>query len=281
MDVYAKVTEAIIQKLEEGHIPWIKGWATRPAVSHETGKRYSFLNQMLLGHSGGEWATFHQVQNNNGKVKKGEHGRGVMFFSFKEEKDEKTDEVVKRIPIARYYYVFEIGQCEGIDRKYPLPTVEHNPIEEAEKVVADYLKANPNLRIEERMQNSAHYSPSEDQIIVPERGQFKDIKDFYSTLFHEMVHSTMRKDRANRPEGNLGSFGTKEYAKEELVAEIGSAYLCDSCGIEKKIDNSAAYIENWLTRLKDDKKFVVSASSKAEKAVKYILQQDVAEVVEE
>ena len=152
--------------------------------------------------------------------------------------------------------------------------IEHNPVEEAEKIKSDYADRE-HLLIEELITNRAFYSPSRDYIQVPCKEQYDNVNEFYSTLFHEMVHSTGHKDRLGRLDANakLASFGSEDYSKEELIAEIGSAFLMNHVGIEtsKTFKNSAAYIQSWLKVLKDDNRFIVSASSKAEKAMKYIL----------
>ncbi len=281
MNVYDVITQKIIEKLNKGCVPWHKGWFTRPAVSHETGRPYSFLNQILLEGNGGEWLTFKQVEKEGGKIKKGEKGSVVMFFTWKEEEmkdangnplfDNDGDPKIKKIPIPKYYYVFEVGQCEGIERKYAPNLKKHDTVKEAEELIENYKANNPKLRITERVSNRAYYSLTEDEIILPEKGQFSSVNEFYSTAFHEMVHSTMTADRCNRDEARFGGFGDKVYSKEELVAEIGACFLCDSVGIEGTFDNSASYINSWLKKLKDDSKFIVTAAGKAEKAVEYIM----------
>lgn len=279
---YNKVTEKIIEAIKNGTCPWQRGWLRNPARSHNDGREYSFLNQILLNCEGGEWLTFNQVSNLGGKVKKGEHGSVVLFYGFKEEtlKDENGNEILdekgnprkKRTPIPRYYYVFEVGQCEGIERKYAPELKAHDPVKEAEEMISNYLSLNPELRITERVCNKAYYSPSDDAIVVPEKGQFDDVRNFYSTLFHEMVHSTMKKNRCDRKDSK-GAFGSEKYSKEELVAEIGAVFLCDYVGIEGVFDNSAAYLQGWLKALENDATLIVSAASKAEKAVNFILRK--------
>ena len=175
----------------------------------------------------------------------------------------------------KYFNVFHISQVEGVE---PLPEEElHDiePIEKADQVLNDYW-TRENITVEHKVGNRAYYSPTLDMIRLPLFEQFNDSNEYYSTAFHESVHSTMKEDRCNRAEdkkGKLVAFGSNEYSKEELVAEIGSANLMNIIGIEtkKSFRNSTAYIQNWLSVLKNDVKFIVSASSKAEKAVNYIL----------
>ena len=231
---------------------------------------------MLLNHDG-EYATFKQWQDLGGHVRKGEKSEIVCFWKIlpiEEEQEDGTKEV-KQIPLLRYYNVFHISQVDGVE---PLPKEELNdiePIEKADKVLTDYW-TKENITIEHTASNKAYYSPTQDLIHLPLFEQFTNANEYYSTAFHESVHSTMKESRCNRAEdrkGKLVAFGSEEYSKEELVAEIGSASLMNIIGIEtgKSFRNSSAYIQNWLSVLKNDVKFIVSASSKAEKAVDYIM----------
>ena len=278
--VYEMVTERIIEQLENNVIPWQKPWTgiRSGAYNRISKKPYSLLNQMLLQHEG-EYATYKQWESLGGHVRKGAKSEIVVFWKIQpieEEKEDGTKEV-KQIPLLRYYNVFHISQVEGVE---PLPEDELNdiePIEKAENVLYDYW-TKENITIERKASNKAYYSPSLDLIRLPLFEQFTDANEYYSTAFHESVHSTMKESRCNRAEdrkGKLVAFGSDEYSKEELVAEIGSASLMNIIGIEtpKSFKNSSAYIQNWLSVLKNDVKFIVSASSKAEKAVKYILNE--------
>ena len=185
--------------------------------------------------------------------------------------------IKKNIPLLRYYNVFHISQGDGVEplSKDELKDIE--PIEEADKILTDYI-TREGIRLEHVAGDKAYYSPDFDLIHLPLMEQFKDASEYYSTAFHEATHSTMKESRCNRAEdrkGKLVAFGSDEYSKEELVAEIGSANILNMLGIEtkKSFRNSAAYIQSWLEVLKNDVRFIVSASSKAEKAVKYILNE--------
>ncbi|WP_277935600.1 zincin-like metallopeptidase domain-containing protein [Parablautia muri] len=175
----------------------------------------------------------------------------------------------------RYFNVFHISQVDGVE---PLPKEELNniePIEKAKSILHDYW-SKENITVEHTASNDAYYPPSRDLIHLPLFEQFEDANEYYSTAFHESVHSAMKESRCNRAEdrkGKLVAFGSDDYSKKELVAEIGSANLMNILGIEstKSFRNSTAYIQNWLSVLKNDVKFIVSASSKAEKAVDFIL----------
>lgn len=274
-DIYAAVTERIIAQLEQGIIPWSKPWIARghQAISHISGKPYSLLNQMMLGRAG-EYLTFKQVQDEGGKVKKGAKSSMVVFWKWIEQKDEETEEV-KKIPFLRYFNVFHIDQCEGIKAKWAgEPLKEHASADEAaEQIMADYLSRS-GVKLAHEEGDHAFYRPSTDSITLPLREQFAQTAEYYSTAFHEMVHSTGHESRLNRLE-KLAFFGSESYSKEELVAEIGSAALVNHVGLETEASfrNSSAYVQNWLKALQDDKRLIVSASSKAEKAVDLILNQ--------
>ena len=277
-NVYEMVTERIIAELEKGVIPWEKPWTgVRSGAYNRVSKRpYSLLNQMLLKHTG-EYATYKQWQDLGGQVKKGEKSEIVVFWKIFETEETNKDtgeKETKKIPLLRYYNVFHISQVEGVEPLKPEQlNDEVEPIEEADKIITDYI-TREHIEFTECRSNEAYYSPSSDRVVVPMKEQYKVINEYYSTTFHELTHSTGHKSRLNRLEtGAVAAFGGTEYSKEELVAEIGSASLMNLLGIEtvKTFRNSAAYIQSWLQVLRNDNKFIVSASSKAEKEVNYIL----------
>lgn len=274
MDIYQEVTNRIISQLEKGVIPWQKPWvASGKAISHSTGKPYSLLNQMLLGRPG-EYLTFKQCQQEGGKIKKGEKASMVVFWKWLDVEDEETKEKEK-IPILRYYSVFHIDQCEGIEAKHTeeLPCVA-KPEEEAEKVIDGYI-TRCGVKLRHEKGDRAYYRPSVDTVTLPIIEQFKSVAEYYSTAFHELTHSTGHEKRLNRL-SKVACFGSEEYSKEELIAEIGSATLMTRTGFETEssFNNSVAYIQAWLKALKDDKRMIVSAAGKAEKAVKLIMDEE-------
>lgn len=272
MDIYQTVTDRIIAELENNVVPWRKPWQTAGlAISRTTGKPYSLLNQMLLGRAG-EYLTFKQVQAEGGCVRKGEKAKMVVFWKFIEKEDEETGET-KQVPFLKYYNVFHIDQCEGISAKHEakMPEVVEADAE-AETIIADYVKRE-GVTIENQEGNSAYYQPLTDRIVLPLMKQFKETAEYYSTAFHEMVHSTGHEKRLARLDAPA-HFGSEDYSKEELIAEIGSSALVHHCGLEtpSSFRNNAAYIQNWLSVLRNDKRFIVSAAGKAEKAVNFILE---------
>ena len=275
MDIYAAVTDRIIEQMEQGIIPWQKPWiASGKVVSHATGKPYSLLNQLMLGRPG-EYLTFKQCQAAGGKVKKGEKAHMVVFWKWIEQEDEETGEKTE-VPFLRYYNVFHIDQCEGITAKHTTEAAFPDGaevLEAAQEIVYDYL-GRTGVKLSHTEGDQAFYRPSTDEVVLPIRKQFVSTAEYYSTVFHELTHSTGHPSRLNRL-ARPSFFGTEDYSKEELVAEIGAATLVNHVGLEtgSSIRNSAAYIQNWLKVLKDDKRFIVSAAGRAEKAVNLILNQ--------
>ncbi|MEK5394044.1 zincin-like metallopeptidase domain-containing protein [Margalitia sp. FSL K6-0131] len=267
-NVYELVTEKIIEKLEEGVIPWRKPWTNANAVNWKTQKPYRGINTMLL--EPGEYATFKQIKEAGGKVKKGAKGHIVVFWKWIEKENEESNKIEK-IPFLRYYKVFEINsQVEGLESKRSTETYEHNPIEKAEAIFKGYINC-PDYTFNP---GQAVYYPTLDVINCPPLKDFKVAEEFYCTLFHEMVHSTGHKSRLERKgiTNQAVAFGDEVYSKEELIAEMGASFLCNVAGIDTiTIENSAAYIQSWLRALKDDKTMVVKAASQAQKATDYIL----------
>ena len=269
INIYKMVTDRIISELEQGRIPWEKPWTGTGdgAWSRSTGKPYSFLNQLLLGKPG-EYLTFKQCQEAGGHVRKGEKSSICVFW--KQIPVEDEDGKKKLVPMLRYYNVFHISQCEGIEQKYHTEETKlpggFDPIEEAERILSGYLDRE-SIKLENVRGDRACYRPAMDDIILPLREQFSRAEEYYSTAYHEAVHSTGHESRLNRLKRT--HFASGEYSREELVAEMGSAMSLNRLGIEtdKSFRNSAAYIQSWLENIKGDERMIVTAASKAEKAV--------------
>ena len=283
-DLYAKVTDEIIKQMEAGIIPWKKGWkAISGAYNAKNKKYYSFLNQLALGRPGA-YASFKQWQELNCKIKKGAKASYVIEWFYKiytftdTDKDEDGNEIKNERQYKKWYPrvypVFHESQVEG----YKAPELDEiekpDPIEAAEDVIKNY-KAFSGIRdiITDRQSDKAYYSPVGDYIQVPMIDQYKEASEYYSTLFHEMTHSTGHSSRLDRGLDNkLAAFGSQDYSKEELVAELGAAMCCTRLGIDtpETTTNSAAYLQGWLKQLKNDKSLLISAASYAEKATRYI-----------
>ena len=232
------------------------------------------MNQLLLSHDG-EYATYKQWEQIGGTIKRGEKSEIVVFWKMQEvaEKTETGEIQVRNIPLLRYYNVFHISQVDNVLPLQPEKRFDTEPIEEAEKVLRGYAERE-HIKLNIGNGNRAFYRPFDDSITLPSLSQFEKAEEFYSTAFHECGHSTMKESRCDREAENKGSyFGNEGYSKEELVAEITSSAIIHSLGMETEdtFKNNCAYVQNWLSVLKTDKKFIVSATGKAEKAAKYIL----------
>ena len=291
-NVYQMVTDRIVAQMQKGIIPWQKPWtvsgsAEDVAINFVSRRPYSFVNQMLLGKPG-EWLSWKQIGELGGKVKKGAKAGMVVFYKSlvikdptRKVKDEDGNEVdaTKVIPLLKYYNVFHLSDVEGIDSKIVKGerTSTLEPVEDAERVISEYVEREDGLTfICDQESDRAYYSPSEDKVVVPRISQYGIVEEYYSTTFHELVHSTLKESRCNRESENANSFfGNENYSREELVAEMGSAMLCNKIGIEgkKAFKNSVAYIQGWLKELRNDNHMIVWAASRAEKAAKYILNE--------
>lgn len=275
--VYQIVTDRIIAQIEEAIrtgdvLPWQKPWTVNSvAVNYVTQRPYRGINIWLL--RGGEWLTWNQIcdeQKRNPKVhlKKGSKSSIVVYFNFREYKTD--DDETKRIPFLRYYNVFNLADVEGLESRRNTVSYEHDPLEEAERIANAYV-SREGIRVSCRDQDRACYAPDTDEVYVPRMERFRELGEFYSTLFHELTHSTGHPKRLNRIKGTA-YFGNEEYSKEELVAEMGAAMLCGRVGVDHvTADNSAAYLLSWLSAIREDVTLLVSAAGKAQKAVDYIL----------
>ena len=283
-DLYQSVTDSVIAQLETGRVPWVQPWGRPETTSPlgmpknaDTGREYSGINILLLWASAIDtrrttqiWLTYKQAQKLGGNVRKGERGTTVCYadtFIPKAEKQRAIESGTDAIAIGflKRYTVFNADQCEGLDPSFfegvePLPEREAVPI--AEELIA---ATGADFRIGG---DRAFYVPSEDFIQVPHQSAFFEQINYYRTCFHELGHWTGHKTRLDRD--LKGHKGTKLYAKEELVAEMTTAFICASLGIVPTVRH-ADYIGSWLTVLKDDKRLVFKAASLASKAADYIL----------
>lgn len=262
---YMTIIEAVIKQLENGIIPW-KAAYNHIAKSHSTGQAYSLLNQLLLERPGEYW-TFNQVQNANLRIRKGAKASRCVFWKIL--KVDKPEEQSKNIPYLRAYNVFHESDIEGL--------VIHEPDEidadydKADNIVATYLMMNPELELVEktRITFPPSYSPKYDRVCIHNISDFKSKSEYYSTLFHELVHSTGHKNRLDRIV-DLEDRTPDDYSKEELVAEIGASMLCSMCNIQTTIEGEVSYCANWANRLKDNQKWLLWAGRRAEEAIEYM-----------
>lgn len=267
-DVYLTVTNRIIAELErdEGVAPWRKPWVGGGPVNVRNGRPYRGINVFLLGlqsYGDPRWGTFKAVKESGGSVRRGEKATHVILWKPVVKRNPGDDEDAEsRYMLLRTYPVFNAEQCDG------LPELETGedvvPLEAAEAIVTGYIGPT----ISTNGVGMAAYSETLDLVTMPPTPSFTSTEGYYSTLFHELVHSTGHKSRLDRLES--GGFGTGPYAKEELVAEMGAAMLCGVAGIEN-LDQSASYVSGWLKRLQDDRKLVVQAAAQAQKACDLML----------
>jgi len=268
--VYDIVTERILAELEKGQVPWRKPWRTLPPANLISKKPYRGINMFLLalaGYGSQYWLTYRQAQALGGNVRKGAHGTKIVFWKFDKYETETADGEAEERTSAflRYYTVFNLEQTEGLKALLALPPAR--PIESAEVIV----EGMPNAPAFEQGFR-ASYTPSHDTVTMPSRTAFESQAEYYSTLFHELTHSTghgkrLARDGFDRPQ----MFVSESYSREELIAEMGSAMLCGVAGIEQAtVANSVAYLKSWIARLKSDSRLVVQAASAAQKAADYI-----------
>ncbi len=276
LDVYQLVTDQIIALLQQGVIPWQKPWKDAGIPMNLLSKRqYRGINLWLLltlNYERNYFLTWEQLKSIGGSVNVGEHGHIVVFWKPLQKKvEEQKDEKQKFVPMLRYYKVFNIAQCRDIPAQL-IPVEElskADPILECEGILNTMLDM-PHIIFQGKQ---AYYNIKDDTIVIPKMKNFKVSPGYYGTLFHELVHSTGAEKRLNRKTlTDMVPFGSESYAMEELVAEMGSAYLCGFSGIlPNEITNTVAYLDNWLGVFKKDKRFLISASGQAQKAVDFIL----------
>lgn len=271
---YQIITDRITKLLEDGVCAWTKPWNSQAGLPRNlfSQRAYRGINVWMLGaqsYSSPFWATFNQVKQAGGNVKKGEKSTPIVFWK-KYEGTNGDGEIESRF-VLKYYNVFCAPQLEGVAiPALPEETVfDHTPLEQCEKVVTNY-PLRPAIM---HGSSQAFYRPRTDEVHMPDLARFPKREAYYATLFHELTHSTGHTDRLSRESlVDAVAFGTPRYAREELVAEMGAAYLCGHCGIENDvIDNSAAYLKGWLECLRGDVKLLVTAAGQAQKAVDHIL----------
>jgi antirestriction protein ArdC len=277
-NLYADVTARILAELENGAAPWIKPWSSYSGPQHPhnaaTGRPYSGCNVVLLWMAQQsdprfekpKFLTFKQALELGGNVRKGEKGTKVYFVStFDKETTGDTGETnVRRIPFLKEYTVFNVAQCEGLPEKIDQKPVATNPDERAELADAFMGATLADIRHGE---SRAYYRPAGDFVMLPAFEAFKSASSYYSTAFHELGHWTGNERRLNRQLRNR--FGSQDYAAEELIAELTSAFLCSEFQFDGEIRH-AAYIASWIKLLQSDERAFFTAASAAQKAADYL-----------
>lgn len=275
-DVYTIVTEQILSELEKGIVPWNRPWAGNSVpISMTTGKPYRGINILLLniaaaagGYKSNYWITQKAAKARGASLKPSQYGKysTVVFWNWVEKEDKDTGEIDK-FPILMFYQAYNVEQFNDLGYPKPEAQIDFDPIVEAESIVAGY-QDRPEIKFGG---DEAYYSPISDKIQLPHAEMFNSPESYYSTLYHEMGHSTGHESRLNREVKN--KFANELYSKEELVAELTSAFLCGVAGINKTetLQQSVAYLDHWITVLKEDRRIIVQAAGKAQKAADFIL----------
>lgn len=271
--VYERITERIITLLQEGTVPWHKAWKTQTGLPRNfvSQKPYRGINVFLLiamSYESPLWLTFRQASQLGGSVRKGEKACPVVFWKQLKIENKASGET-ERIPLLRYYHVFNVTQCDGL-KVAPAPVeTTGNGISKPEEIVAN-MPQPPTVK---HGMTLAYYSPREDCVGLPARERFDTEESYYTTLFHELVHATGHETRLKRSTLTASAgFGSNPYCKEELIAEMGAAFLCGQAEIaERTIGNSAAYITGWLAQLRSDKTLIVQAAAQAQRAADFII----------
>lgn len=277
MNAYDEITQRIIAELEQGAVPWIKPWKADSSANRNivSGKPYRGINRLILGmqgmaagHSSPYWASFKQWQERGGCVRKGEKGTKIVFFSpiEKTAKNAAGEEETEKYAVLKTYFVFNACQVEGADVPASAAArTEFESHQESEQLILDSGAA------VSYGGDAAFYAPGPDRIQLPNKTAFESPAAFYATAFHELTHWTGAKHRLDR-DLSRGRFGNPEYAFEELVAELGAAFVCQDKGIAGDLRH-AGYINSWLKVLKNDSKAIFKAAALAEKATEFLLSQ--------
>lgn len=284
-DIYSRVTARILAELEKGVRPWIKPWSVEHAAGRITrplrhnGIPYRGVNVLLLwgeslekGYAAPLWMTYKQSQELGAQVRKGEHGSLVVFADrfTRTETNDQGEAVEHAIPFMKGYTVFNVEQIEGLPAHFYAQPVNPLPLSDRIKR-ADFFISATGAAIHHGG-NQAYYAPARDMIQLPPFEAFKDKESYYSTALHELTHWTRHDTRLARDFGRQ-RFGDEGYAREELVAELSSAFLCADLGITPDIrEDHAAYLAHWLKILKDDKRAIFSAAAHAQRAADFLQQ---------
>jgi antirestriction protein ArdC len=279
-DLHQSITDRIVAALEAGTRPWECSW-TRSAGGitprRVTGQPYRGINVLLLwhaasvnGYSSGRWMTFKQADALGGKVRKGEKSTEVVFFKKLEVKDRNATEedATKSIPMLRSYRVFNVDQIDNLPDRFAPAPVQLIAGKERDQAAEAALRAG-GASIAEDGGDRAYYALNSDSIHLPAFDRFKSVGGYLATLAHELVHWTGAKHRLDR----FGANDRTAYAFEELVAEIGAAFVCARLDIAgEHFENHAAYVASWLKALKDDKRLIFKAASLAQQAADMVLE---------
>lgn len=277
-DIYTTVTNSIIAALEQGVPPWIRPWRNDAAIPSNlvTGKPYRGINIIMLNvaalsgrYTDSRWLTFKQANEIGTRIKKGERGTQIVFYQLRNKKNGMTDvadvkTANRGIPIMKYFTVFNASQLEAVPARFELhSTPTWLPINYADQMISQ------TGAVISHGGQRAYYVPTGDFIQLPPLAWFSQPEDYYATALHELCHWTGHPTRLDRVQGRAN--GKEVYAFEELVAEIGAAFLCAHCGFSARLEHSS-YINSWLRALRRDKRIIFVAASAAQKAADYVVE---------
>lgn len=281
-NLYASVTASLIAEMEKGKIPWAPGFDQKQAAAltgmprnGKTGRNYNGINVLILwgaalskGYPSHEWLTFHQANEMGAHVRKGERSTTAVYANKYEVEVEKNGQMEKESrPILRAYPLFNLAQLDNVPPSQQ--PAELKPLQTRYVAMQEFADRTGIHTVYGG--TKACYTPSVDQVHMPPYGSFKNDEEFYGTLAHEYVHASGAKHRIGRDLS--GRFGSKQYAAEELIAELGSAFLCAEHGIEPTTRSSAAYLQSWLEVMKEDNRAIFTAASKASEASNWLLEK--------
>lgn len=273
---YTDITLEIIKALEEGRQPWNPEWTESAApVSlprRWTGESYQGINVLMLwlaaaerGFTSSRWFTYRQARKVGGQVRRGERSTRVVYFETRTRLNEEDEEINHRI--LKRYAVFNADQIDNLPPEFQSDDSSGVPTGNRRDIDGMIAQTGANI-IERQGESDAYYLVSADRVVVPHRDSFDPVEQFYGVLMHELVHWTGNRNRLGRLSRDDSD---KDYAFEELVAEIGACFVCSSLGIAPDLRNSAAYIKNWAIRLKADHRMIFRAAGAAQKAADYLL----------
>jgi antirestriction protein ArdC len=277
-DIHQEVTEQIIAELKNGVRPWVQPWSKTPGLNIPcnavTGHAYRGVNLLLLwtarlkGWPQPRFLSYRQALEAGGFVRRGEHGKHIVYVGSAIDKNSKDEDDPRTFRFLKHFTVFNIAQCEGLPGTLTAPPKAPNP-DRRDALIDEFIKATGAKIREDDSGDHAYYNETADLIVTPAFKLFRGRAEYAVVLFHELIHWTGHSSQLNRQLADR--FGSKVAAAEELIAELGAAFLCAEFSIDGSVSH-AAYIQDYLKLLEDDPKAIFTAASKAQAAVDFLRQ---------